>query len=285
MSYPAEKLYTWPGEATLRATNVVTGLNDSFDKVYDDLIPANIDNVAGSYTDVTAVGTQPTELGTELKQLRSQVKTLATQVLGTTNWNEDFTAKNDGDIQTAIGLVIGTNVQAWSARLDEVAGLTPTNSNIIVGNGSSWIAESGATARTSLGLVIGTDVAAVGVNSDITSLAALTTINPPGSGAAGLLIQTDPTITLLDLRVDTDTQTQVQGINIAPNVNNGETLTVFVGIEFVDNIGSGTLTDAGTYAFEFGSAYHSGAPTATSSVYLDVSVQGVAYRIKMDSVA
>lgn len=43
-----------------------------------------------------------------------------------------------------------------NARLDQqlqdVAGLTPTDGNFIVGNGTNFISESGATARTSLGL-------------------------------------------------------------------------------------------------------------------------------------
>ena len=41
-----------------------------------------------------------------------------------------------------------------------IGGLTPTDSNFIVGNGSTWIAESGDTVRTSLGLAIGTNVQA-----------------------------------------------------------------------------------------------------------------------------
>jgi hypothetical protein len=53
---------------------------------------------------------------------------------------------------TLVGHVIGTDVQAWDAYLDQVAALTPTDSNFIVGNGTAWVAESGATARTSLGL-------------------------------------------------------------------------------------------------------------------------------------
>lgn len=39
-----------------------------------------------------------------------------------------------------------------SANLTAIGNLTPTDSNLIVGNGSTWVAESGATARTSLGL-------------------------------------------------------------------------------------------------------------------------------------
>ena len=54
--------------------------------------------------------------------------------------------------RTALGLVIGTDVQAYDAGLADIAGLAVTDGNIIVGNGTNWVAESGATARTSLGL-------------------------------------------------------------------------------------------------------------------------------------
>ena len=60
--------------------------------------------------------------------------------------------------RTNLGVAIGSDVQAFDQQLSDIAGLTPTDSNFIVGNGSNFILESGATARASLGLTIGTDV-------------------------------------------------------------------------------------------------------------------------------
>ena len=54
--------------------------------------------------------------------------------------------------RTALGVAIGSDVQAYDAGLDDIAGLAVTNGNFIVGDGTNWVAESGATARTSLGL-------------------------------------------------------------------------------------------------------------------------------------
>lgn len=50
---------------------------------------------------------------------------------------------------------IGVSVQAWDANLDQIAALAVTDDNFIVGNGSAWVAESGATARASLGALGG----------------------------------------------------------------------------------------------------------------------------------
>jgi len=67
--------------------------------------------------------------------------------------------------RTNLGLAIGTDVQAYDAGLADIAALTPTDGNIIVGDGSNFVLESGATARTSLGLGTGDAVTFNGVTS------------------------------------------------------------------------------------------------------------------------
>jgi hypothetical protein len=81
---------------------------------------------------------------------------------------------NDASAQrTTLGLAIGTNVQAYNAGLADIAGLAKTDGNIIVGNGTNWVAESGSTARASLGLTIGTNVQAY--DAGLASISGLTT--------------------------------------------------------------------------------------------------------------
>lgn len=59
--------------------------------------------------------------------------------------------------RTTLGLAISTDVQAYDADLTALGGLAKTDGNVIVGNGVTWIAESGATARTSLGVPAAAD--------------------------------------------------------------------------------------------------------------------------------
>ena len=70
--------------------------------------------------------------------------------------------------------------QASDAQLTDVAGLTPTDSNFIVGDGSNFVTESGATARTSLGL--GT-IATQAANNVSISGGAVTGLGSPSSSS------------------------------------------------------------------------------------------------------
>lgn len=88
----------------------------------------------------------------------------------------------------------GSNVIARALpndRLDEIEALAVTDSNLIVGNGSSWVAESGATLRTSLGLGTGNtpDFTGVTFGGAGTTLAnyqiGTWTVGVTGSGTAG----------------------------------------------------------------------------------------------------
>lgn len=55
----------------------------------------------------------------------------------------------DSAVQPA---AVGVSVQAYDADLSAIGALPKTDGNFIVGDGTTWVAESGATARTSLGL-------------------------------------------------------------------------------------------------------------------------------------
>ncbi len=64
-----------------------------------------------------------------------------------------FTSTGRTATQTSLALVPGTNVQAYSARLADIASVTsPASGAVLVGSGTTWAAQTGATLRTSLGL-------------------------------------------------------------------------------------------------------------------------------------
>ncbi|MCB9027052.1 MAG: hypothetical protein H6625_12080 [Bdellovibrionaceae bacterium] len=59
---------------------------------------------------------------------------------------------NAATARTNLGLVIGTDVQAYDAQLTDVASLTPSADNFVSGDGTNIVMKTPAQARTSLGL-------------------------------------------------------------------------------------------------------------------------------------
>ena len=124
----------------------------------------DVGNGANQVVQMTAAAKLPAVDGSLLTNLPSGGDLLASNNLSDLD--------NAGTARTNLGLAIGTNVQAFDAQLTDVAGLTPTDGNIIIGDGSNFVTESGATARTSLGLSIGSDVQAF--DAQLTDVAGLT---------------------------------------------------------------------------------------------------------------
>lgn len=69
-------------------------------------------------------------------------------------------ASDSATARTNLGLVIGTNVQAFDADLSTIAGLTATTDNFIVSVGSAWASRTPAQVKTTLAIA----------ESDVTSL-------------------------------------------------------------------------------------------------------------------
>jgi len=123
--------------------------------------------------------------------------------------------------RTNLGLAIGSDVQAFDAQLSDVAGLTPTDSNFIVGNGSNFITESGATARTSLGLG---SIATQAANSVAITGGSVTGLGAPsGASDATTKSYVDDLVAGLKTRIITRVATTAN-INLSNALENGDTL-------------------------------------------------------------
>jgi hypothetical protein len=180
------------------ALDVTIDLSDSTNDVTGTLAIASGGTGQTSFDDITAASSKITitggagtviggdatidvaEANLTLSNLGGSLN-LASQVTGTLPIANGGTGgANAGAARTALGVAIGSDVQAYDADLTALAGLANTNSNFIVGNGTAWVAETGAVARTSLGL--GTGDSPVFTGGTFSSAVAMGTAKITGMG-------------------------------------------------------------------------------------------------------
>jgi len=147
-------LASFQGQYKTGATNPYSGTPDAGDLWYD-----TANSILKYY--VSGTGFEP--VTTSLATVTGNYLTISNQVItaGVVPISLGGTGGTSAsEARTLLGLAIGSDIQQYSLGLQNISGLAVTDGNIIVGNGTSWVAESGATARASLGLTIGTDVEA-----------------------------------------------------------------------------------------------------------------------------
>ena len=143
----------------------------------------------------------------------------------------DATKIHDGTISnTEFGYLNGasSNIQtqldakgASNANLTAIGNLATTDSNFIVGSGSTWVAESGSTARTSLGLgTISTQAA----NSVSISGGTITGLGAPSSGSdAATKTYVDDLVAGLKTRIICRAATTAN-VTLSSDLQNGDSL-------------------------------------------------------------
>jgi hypothetical protein len=202
-------------------------------------------------TDINSIniaeGCAPSGINNAIRQLMSDLKDLQAGTSGDTIpiAAGGTGAATAGDARTALGLVIGTNVQAYDAQLADVAGLTPTDNAVIIGNGTNFVVESGATLKTSLGLTIGTDVQAYDADTAKTDVAQSFTAAQRGAITA----LTDGATITPDFAVANNYSVTLGGNRTLANPSNitaGQSGSIFL---TQDGTGSRTLAYGSQYDF------------------------------------
>jgi len=190
---------TW-GTVNLASTSAVTGIlpktNGGFGQDPDTFAAQGLLYRDGTSLASLAMGTADYVLkvnsgGTAIGYEQVSLTASVTGTLPIANGGTNATSASDA--RTSLGLVIGTDVQAFDQQLVDVAGLTPTDSNFIVGDGTNFIIEADNIARTSLGIGTGDSPTFTGltISGTTTSFNGLTYTMPSVAGSTGQILRND----------------------------------------------------------------------------------------------
>src|SRR6056297_1504910 len=157
-------------------------------------------------------------------------------------------ANNLSDVDNAatarmnLGLALGSDVQAYDAQLQAIANLTPTDGVFIVGNGSTFVGESGNTALTSLG------VTATATELNLLDGATVTTAKINYNDIAALGTSEASKVVTADANGNVKLQEEIQAVAYLETVValSGTTPTVDC-----DEANTFTLTTSGNTTFTF----------------------------------
>jgi len=197
-------------------------------------------------------------------------------------------ASTASDARDNLGLTINTDVQAYNTELAAIAGLATTDGGIIVGNGSTFVLETGATARTSLG---------VGTGDSPTFTGVTTTGNAAVGGSltvTGTLVHNGPSVwvdaenvsiaanyTRLNRGYTTDAA-QSGGIVVNYDPTTTQTTTTGAGIftAGVDGVSNPTVTTQGSGTFSAGDLVQISGSNSNDGLYEVASHSGTTLTIR-----
>ena len=175
---PATALGSLGVTATATELNYVDGVTSSIQTQLNTKAPLASPTFTGTLTAPIINATSDLKIGGE--------------TIGATVTEINYLSGVTSSVQTQLDAL-----QASDTDLSAIAALTPSDSTFIVGNGTSWAAETGATVRASLGLTIGTDVQAYDVDTAKYDAATANFTGTLQNGGSNVVVDSDIGSTVL----------------------------------------------------------------------------------------
>ena len=175
---PATALESLGVTATATELNYVDGVTSSIQTQLGTKAPLASPTFTGTLTAPIINATSDLKIGGE--------------TIGATVTEINYLSGVTSSVQTQLDAL-----QASDTDLSAIAALTPSDSTFIVGNGTSWVAETGATVRASLGLTIGTDVQAYDVDTAKYDAATANFTGTLQNGGSNVVVDSDIGSTVL----------------------------------------------------------------------------------------